>query len=338
MKEDLEGQDLQLRRYLLGELSSEEEQNTEERLLTDDAYLEQMMIVEEEIIDDYANGLLPPSQQQSYEELFLSTNEGRQKLKDSQILRNNLKNLRQEKPVEPAFLERFRVTLANFFSPPVLTAAAALLVVALGGIGWWMFFQSNLRVGVTALRDAYQQERPLEARITGFPYADFPGASSSSNQVNLARLRTADNAFQKLSGNNNTPASLHALGKYNLTKKNFDEAIRNLEEGSKAAPENTALHIDLAVAYLERGKVESSKSMEEKASSDFNLSRFHLQEALRLDSYSPEARFNLALLHQTLKSWKDAEQNWRLYLNLDSSSQWAKEAGNYLDAAIKAQK
>ncbi len=338
MKEELKVPDTQLRSYLLGGLSSDEEQRIEERLLADNEFIEQMLIVEEDLIDDYSNGRLDPSQQKSYEKLFLSTDEGRQRLKISQVLNKHLKTFKQEEESQLTIAERFRMALANFFSPPVLTAVAALLVVGVGGFGWWMFFQSNLSSGVNALKDAYRQERPLEARITGFPYAQFPGASKSSPQVNSARLNAADKAFRELAGKEQTPNSLHAQGKYYLTKKNFGEAIKKLEAGSMAAPTNVALHVDLAVAFLERGKAFRSVSQTDKASADFNACRHHLQEALKLDSSSPEARFNLALLYHTQQSWKEAEESWRRYLDIDSNSNWAKEASRFLNEAIEAQK
>ncbi|MGE0883607.1 MAG: hypothetical protein AB7P14_08695 [Blastocatellales bacterium] len=338
MKEEMETQDTQLRSYLLGNVSPDEEQQIEERLLVDNEYIEQMLIVEEDLIDDYANGQLNPSQQKSYKKRFLATGEGHKKLKISQVLNKHLNTLKQEEESQPTLSEKFRMALANFFSPPVLTALAALLVVGLGGLGWWMFFQTNLSLGVNALKDAYRQERPLEARITGFPYAQFPGASQTSLQVNSARLQAADKAFRELAGKDKSPGSLHAQGKYQLTKKNFDEAIKNLEAGSNAAPDNVALHIDLAVAFLERGKAFLSNSQSEKASADFDASRHHLQDALQLDSSSPEARFNLALLYQTQQLWKEAEEAWRQYLEMDSSSDWAKEATRYLNATIEAQK
>lgn len=337
MKINAEEQDLHLRNYLLGNLSSEEEQLLEEKLLVDDDYQEQMAIVEDELIDDYQAGRLSRDHQVNYEKLFLATRLGQQKLRNSRVIKKHLAAVKFEEKSQESFFERFTLSLVSFFSPAVLTTATALLVVAVSGLSWWLFFQSNPRSGINALKEAYRQERPLEGRITGFPYAQFPGASKSSSRINTARMQAADKAFRDLAGKEQTPAALHAQGKYLLTKKSFDEAVKTLESGSKADPSNAALHIDLAVALLERGKAALSASRSDQASLDFNSSRHHLEEALRLNPSSAEAIFNLALLNQTQKLWNEAENNWLKYLEKDPNSQWSNEARNYLKKAIEAQ-
>jgi len=329
MKEQVEEQDTWLRRYLLGELSDEEQQKIEEKLLIDNEYVEQMLIAEEDLIDDYIGGRLPVSQQQAYKQLFPLTREGRRKIQVSRVLKAHLAEFNEP---QPSLLSRFQATLGSLFSPLVLKVAAALLVVGLGVLNWSLFFrQTDLKKGIVALTEAYREERPIEARITGLPYAPFPGPNSP-HQANTVKLNAVDNAFHKLAGKSSTPDSLHALGKYFLTEKKFDDAITNLEEGLKAAPEDATMHVDLAVALLERGKLGLAGSP-----SDFDNSQRHLFDALRIAPSSLEARFNLGLLHQTRKSWKDAEENWRQYLQADPNSQWAEEARRFL-SIIETQK
>lgn len=330
MKEQAEEQDTSwLRRYLLGELSDEEQRKIEERLLVDNGYVEQMLIAEEDLVDDYIRGSLPPPQQKAYEKLFPATREGKQKIQVTRILKNRLTEFKEP---QPSLLSRLQAAIGQLFSPMALKVAAALLIVGLGVLNWSLFFrQTDLKKGIVALTEAYREERPIEARITGLPYAPFPGPNSS-HQANTVKLNAVDNAFHKLAGESSTPDSLHALGKYFLTEKKFDDAIRNLEEGLKAAPENATMHIDLAVALMERGKIALPSS-----EADFDNSQRHLVEALRLAPSSLEARFNLGLLQQTRKSWKDAEEHWRQYLQADPNSQWAGEARRFLND-IEAQK
>jgi hypothetical protein len=340
MKDQVEEQDTQLRHYLLGELSENEQQKIEERLIVDSDYVEQMLIVEEDLIDDYLKGGLPPPQQKVYEKLFPATREGRQKIQVARVLKNQLA---QFKEPQLSFWHRFQSSIGQLFSPMVLKVAAAVFIVGLGILNWSLFFrQTDLKKGISTMTEAYREERPIEARITGLPYAPFAGPNSSHHQTNAVKLTAVDEAFHKLAEKSPTPASLHALGKYFLTKKKFDDAIRNLEEGLRALPENTAMHVDLAVALMERGKTglagsKADFAQADFAQADFDSSQHHLLEALKLDPGSLEARFNLGLLHQTRKSWKEAEEDWRQYLQADSTSQWAGEAKRFL-SAIEAQK
>lgn len=335
MKEEVEAQDKQLRQYLLGELSDEEQQKIEAQLLIDNQYLEQLLITEEDLIDDYSSGKLSPSQQKSYQRLFLATPEGQQKLRITKALNNHLGSFR---PSSPSLANRLQTAIAHLFSPSAMKIAAALLILALGVLNWSLFFhQSDLKRGINALSDAYREQRPVEARVTGLPYAPFSGASH--NQFNTVKLRAADKAFHNLNGKDRSPAALHALGRYFLTEKNFSEAIVQLSDGVKAAPNDASLHVDLGVAFMEAAQTKQGASMQTDlaAQTDFAASRNHFEEALKLQPDSPEALFNLALLNQTRKLWKEAEEGWKRYLAVDAKSRWAEEARRYLKSASDAQ-
>ena len=337
MKKELEEQDARLRRYLLGGLSPDEQQLIEERLLIDDEYMEQMLIVEEDLIDDYAANKLSPQQQADYQKLFLASPEGRQKLKLSRILKQHLNDFPTETAHQPTFWERVQIGFASLLSPPALKITAAMLVVCFGAFSWWAFLRSDLSTAITALKSAYSEQRPLESRITGFPYARFSALPSTQNQTTVAKQKAADSAFNKLLDDNHTAESLHELGKYNLAKRNFDEAINDLGKGLALASDNTAIRIDLAVALIERGKLLLA-TQPEKAQADFADCKNHLEQAISSSPSSLEAHFNLALLHQTRKSWAEAEKTWRQYLTLDQNSEWSQEARRYLELAIEAQK
>jgi len=336
MKNEVVEQNTQLRHYLLDELPADEQQLIEERLLIDNDYLEQMLIVEEDLIDDYSADRLSPQQKTNYQKLFLASHEGRQKLQISQVLKNHLNNFPSETAHHPTLAERIQMAFARLFSPPVLAAAAAVMVVGLGALGWWAVSQSDLKKGINALQSAYGEQRPLEARITGFPYAGFSGSSKLPSQSST-KLKVAEKAFHDLLDDKKTAPSLQGLGKYALTQRKFDEAIRNLDEAAKADPNNTAIHTDLAVAFLERGKL-AAGTHPEMAQPDFDQCRKHLDLALSQNPSSPEALFNLALFYQTTKSWKDAEATWQRFLAVESNMKWAEEAKRYQNLAIEAQK
>src|SRR5262249_35036349 len=156
------------RSYLLGELSSDEEEKVEERLLVDDSYVEQMIAVEDELIDDYLKGNLSQSQREKYRTLFPATREGRQKIEAARVLKNQIAKFQEQNEPRPSFLTRLQAMMAQVFSPPVLQAVAATLIIGIGVFGWWMFARQS--------KDIYLTNRPLEARISGDPYAPFTGA------------------------------------------------------------------------------------------------------------------------------------------------------------------
>jgi len=322
MKEEVEVLDTELRRYLLGELSSDEEQKIEERLLVDDDYVEQMMVVENELIDDHLKGALSPSQREKYQTRFPATREGRQKIQAARILKTQLAKFREP---EPGFLDRLRAVMARVFSPPVLQAVAALLVVGLGVFSWRMFMRQSEGI--------YLNERPVEARISGAPYLPFTGTAGAASQADTAKMKAAEKALQD-PATTRSPEALHKLGNSYLTTRNFAQAAPTLREAANLAPSDPALHVDLAVALMEAAKAETGAAQGEK----FAESQKHLEEALRLKPDFPEALFNLALLYQTRKQWNEAEAAWRQYLAVDPNSKWSKEAAQLLDAAVKAQK
>jgi Flp pilus assembly protein TadD len=180
----------------------------------------------------------------------------------------------------------------------------------------------------------YLKERPLEARISGAPYAPFTGNSAVSNQADAAKMKAAEKALQESSGTTSLPETLHNQAKSYLADRNFQQSLYKLGDALKLSPNDPTLHVDLAVAFMELARNEEGDAKHE----DFAASHRHLEEALRLQPNSPEALFNLALLRQTLKQWKEAETAWRQYLAIDSNSKWSKEAAQHLDAVVKAQK
>lgn len=332
MKETFE-HEANLRRYLLADLPNEEQEQIEARLLVDSAYLEQLEIVEEELIDAYLREKLSPAERANFEQQFHNTPERQKKLALAKVLRDHLPSLAAQEIPAPSAFSRVLESLQQLFAPPVLKFAAASLVLIFGvGVWWLVNSQSAPRQGLNALNAAYGEMRPIEARITGFSYAPFlSGGNNNALKVNSAKLSLADKIFDDLADSDRSPAALHALGKFQLTEKHFDEAIKYLTEGLSANPQSAVLQTDLGVALLERGKLAPANSAQAQA--DFQASQQHLTEALRLSPASLDAAFNLALLYQVRGSWREATESWQKYLAKDASSAWATDARQYLEIA-----
>ena len=152
--------DQQLRKYLLGELSSEEECPLEEQLLFDDELSEQLRVVEEELLDDYVSQQLSARERTRMETHFLTPPERQRKLRTARALRKHLTQ------TQAANAPGFRELLGQWLRQPGWSVAApALLVIFLGVFTWQIFFsQSELDKGLVALNAAYREQRPLDAR------------------------------------------------------------------------------------------------------------------------------------------------------------------------------
>lgn len=73
--------DLQIREYLLGNLSEEDQRLVDERLLTESGFLDEVLAGEDDLIDDYVCDDLSQENRSGFEQHFLCAPERQQKLK-----------------------------------------------------------------------------------------------------------------------------------------------------------------------------------------------------------------------------------------------------------------
>ena len=151
------------------------------------------------------------------------------------------------------------------------------------------------------------QNRPFESRITGQPHrpivltrgAAAPAVSYSLVAGELARLS----------------ANSHEMGRFYLLQKDFGRALQYLVIAEGEVGANAAVHNDLGVAYLESGDA----SRLEKAREEF-------LHALNDDPSFADAAFNLGLFYERTNAPAQAQAQWKHYLELDSKTDWAREA------------
>src|SRR5262249_17732680 len=103
-----------------------------------------------------------------------------------------------------------------------------------------------------------------------------------------------------------------------------NRAIPYLEIVEKEVGASAAVHNDLGVAYLESGNA----SEVEKAGPEF-------LHALSADASSVTAAFNLALFYERMNETGQAEAQWKRYLELDHTSDWASEARLKIQGIIR---
>ncbi len=220
----------------------------------------------------------------------------------------------------------FRASLWQWVRRPHWSVVApVLLIVFTGAFAWQIFFsQTELDKGLAALNATYRVGRPCEARLAGFSYVPYGQGKAIFDERNW---KLAEELLFTRTKHLNTPAALHARGKFKLATQLFDEARQQFEAALKLDPNNAQLHNDLGVAWLEKATLQRTAP---DASQQFAQSRAHLEQALQHDRHNLEALFNLALLDFRQGLWKQAEEGWKLYLTQDARSGWAQEAKNYL--------
>jgi CHAT domain-containing protein/cytochrome c-type biogenesis protein CcmH/NrfG len=323
-----------IRRYLLGEVTEDGELRlVEERLLTDDEYFEEIAVIEDELIDQYVSGSLSPGEQEKIESHFLATVERRRKLRFAQALRKYVSAAGvATAPRTPR--QRFNpLSWASLlFTPYGAVAVAAILLLCVGLVGWRVFlYQSDVNKGLVALKSAYREQRPLEARLSGFDYA--PLSETRGNEPGKVDQTSHDRAERILLDavqDHPGAASYHALGQLYLAERKFDKALAQFEEALKTDPRNARLHSDIGAALLELGKADRQADGSGKNLKELAQSLSHLNQALELDANLHEALFNRALCYEYMLLPQQAGDDWRKYLERDPNSHWADEARRHL--------
>lgn len=315
-------------KYLLGELSDEEGRQLEEQYFADDDLHEQLRAVEIDLIDRYVSDELSRHEREKFEKQFLSAPGRVQDVMFSKSLKAYLSMPRAAEPARRSDRIRGSGRKLRLFFTPARSVMATLAVLALGVLIWQVFIsESQEKIGLKALRIAYRNERPVEARLSAFDYAPFSSARGGDqgnvdhNNRNRAERTLLDNLDERPG-----PKAHHALGLLYLAKKDFPAAINEFDVALASAPDDPRIHGDIGAALLEKGKIDRLNREHEEAVEEFSNSLEHLNKALELDGSTLEALFNRALLYQEMKLPDQAEGDWRKYLELDPNSQWSEEA------------
>jgi CHAT domain-containing protein/tetratricopeptide (TPR) repeat protein len=324
--------------YLLGTSSNEAEmRKIEEKILLDDNFEEKLAVAEDELIDKYLDDSLTESERERFTRFFLNAPERKEKLRlirsiKEYAVKSEPQIVRQFPKQKGGFLDWRRL----FSMPSFRLAAAALLILAFGFIIWRaVFYQSDVDKGLAQLQMNYSEERPVEVRIAGFNYAPLRNTrDAGDNKIDTTR---AQGFLLHAAAESRTAEALHALGKFYLTEKKFDEAIKQFEKAAALTSDNAQLQSDWGAALLEMGKKALLEQERAKGMELLNESLKHFEKAIALDSRLLEPRFNRALCLQTLLNLEQAKQAWREYLELDSNSKWAEEARRKLQL-LEAQK
>ena len=317
------------REYLLGTVPDATQEQVELRLLADPEYANELEMLVDEITDDYVEGKIHGEERGQVERFFFRSSERRERLNLALALqRVHLERRTQPAPDTKVTTKNVRRTDFRIYWP---IAAGVLFLFALGVVLWrWTGNGSEVNQALLALNSAYKTERPTQSRISGLSYAPFFTTRGSEDERTNNELRRAELTLLDALEKRPSPVVHHALGQVYLAKRQFDSAIKEFDEALKADPNNAVLHSDLGAAWLEKGKIDRSKTEPGKNVEALARSLEHLDRALELNPNLAEALFNRGIVHQQLQLWPDAERDWQEYLKKDPSSGWSDDARRYL--------
>jgi tetratricopeptide (TPR) repeat protein len=319
-----------IREYLLGRVADETVlEEIEERLFADEAFCSQVALAEDGIINDYVLGRLNETDAAGFQSTLATNSERRFKLELTQALREKaLAKAVKVSEDKPSFF----ASLQSFFRQPRYVAAFAVILIAVL-ISAIYFSSRSRRDDLAELRSIYQQSRPTETRIAEFDYAPLTQLRGEPAPAEKNRLRRIENNLIEANEKAPNAQTHHALGVFYLTQKDYVKAIKEFESAAKLAPQNAKIHNDLGAAYFELAKA----SPDEKRYVPFAQALEEFTKATQLDGNLLEALFNKSLTLQEMGITREAKESWKLYLQKDSSSQWADEARKRLDG-LESQK
>lgn len=318
--------------YFLGLISAEDAEIIEQQIISDQELEAELLEAENSLIEDYLDGNLTNEETQAFNANFLVTEERRERVEFVKMMTAYAKNpATVSAPVKenkPSFFEQ----LKSFLSPRKFAfgfggIALILTIGFISYLGWKNYSNnsSNSEISIL-LNKTFKNDRPTEARITGFDYAPKSEGTRGNNDKNqdlnfVSAKSRATEAVLK----NETAENLHQLGRVYLAEKNFDEAIKQFEKAIKLNPNLAKLHNDLGAALMEKAKQKEEGKLEL-----FAKANEEIEKSIELDKNLTAAYFNRALVIESLNLRHQAKEAWENYLKLDSSSQWADEAREHL--------
>jgi tetratricopeptide (TPR) repeat protein len=213
-------------------------------------------------------------------------------------------------------------------SRQMLVLAATIMILFTGAIVWRLLVykdsrstenQANQQVAqsLEVLRQLTIGTRPNELRISGLNYAPYQssrGIEETNERLNVVRAQLAAIDAEQASAETS-----HALARALMVAGQYQQALTELSQATRLAPQSTELLSDVAVAQLAIGNAEAAL--------------LSLDQALKLDPNNLAALFNRALVNRQLHRRSASRADWQRYLTLDNTSPWAGEVRKHLAVA-----
>ena len=197
----------------------------------------------------------------------------------------------------------------------------AMPAIALIAVGIWYLQSESPEKAEKWMAQAYTEQRTFEMRWPGAEWGKFspdrgPGGSLFSEPE--AQQRAAK-VIAKKSTTPDHSEWLRPRAELDLLEGHPGQAV------SKLAPlenqtQSTALLLDLAIAYFQRGQKPDSPADDKEHAIAI------LKRIISTNPNNLEALFNLGIAYTAIGSWADASATWHTYLRLDPTGPWANEA------------
>jgi hypothetical protein len=186
-------QEVQVRRFLLGQLDESEQQRVEETLMVDTDYREQILLAEEILIEDYLDGVLPAEEQKAFETHFVASAQQRRKVKLARLLNtfdsSNLQHSDHSAAPRPLRRQSWPMTRMVRDHAVMFGCVAAALLLILG----FGVFQSQRLWRETRQQDAAQQRKlQIERELTQLSSAAPQDLPASTLALVLAPVALRD--------------------------------------------------------------------------------------------------------------------------------------------------
>ena len=216
----------------------------------------------------------------------------------------------------------------SWMTAPRLATAAALLLV-LASLAWWGTSQWNRALSPDRLlASAYAEQRTLELRIPGAPYAPLRvqrGPEDSFVNRPKALLSAEALIAGQLASHPSDPYWLQAKARVDLLEGKYEPAVDSLRRALQLQPNSPGILTDLASAYFQRGQAADRPE-------DYAAAFERLSQALAVAPDDPVALFNRAIVSERQFLYHQALDDWEHYLRIDPRSEWADEARKRADA------
>jgi len=192
-----------------------------------------------------------------------------------------------------------------------LAAAAALVLIAAGGLWQWSLARDDVRRLAAVAKKV--PVRALEGRLGGFQHAPFEGVRSERERRG-GELQVVASAVAT-----DPDADLHARGIAELLRGNSRAAVDLLSRAARNRPERAGYWSDLAAARIAGARASRDRRELENAIADAS-------RALSLDPDSAAALFNRGIALEHLSRRGEAVADFRRAAEQDPRSGWAAEA------------
>jgi len=158
-------QENEIRLYLFGQLPGPEEEGLELRLLTESAFVEEFDTVVDEVTDQYVRNELNESERKGFEKRYLTTAEGRQKVRFTSELLDRAATQRGGAVVaESGFFDRVRA-FWQVQSMRLAATAAAVVIIAAGLFLIWPSGSTNYAQLSLSISTATRSDGPSPSKV-----------------------------------------------------------------------------------------------------------------------------------------------------------------------------